>query len=504
MPTDLPEELSSASIRNFEAKVRQGCARCGLEGWRGPLLAGFSGGGDSAALLLALSTLMSGRGRWPSSLIAVHIHHGLRPETAERDAAHAESFCKARGISFLRIDVRAVDVSGRGREAAARAARRGAFLEAARTTGAGAVALAHTQDDQAETVLMHLFEGAGIRGLAGMQPRARLEEESSPEGEPPVYLLRPLLDLTRAEARAYLKALGAEWVEDETNADERLLRNRLRRRLFPVIEEILGEGAAGRVAASAGHLSAALDVLNDEIGKAREKYFSEEEGRIRVTPLAGVSRLPQAVRAGLWEAALGEAYRKTNERWKRIPLERLFHAVDHLALEGGPSASLNLPGGLEARRSYDAIFFGPEKDQRRKPENEIPLALPGRTVHPDLNVSIEAIPAGQFQGEGDGKMIVLLGAGDLRDGAVLRARREGDRFHPAGAPGEKKLKDFFIDRKVPVSERDFTPLVATGKEIIWTVGQAVSEKYAAGPNSGEGFVLKAEMWPETTDKSTEI
>jgi tRNA(Ile)-lysidine synthase len=101
-------------------------------------------------------------------------------------------------------------------------------------------------------------------------------------------------------------------------------------------------------------------------------------------------------------------------------------------------------------------------------------------------------------------MIVLLEAGHLRDGAVLRARREGDRFHPAGAPGEKKLKDFFIDRKVPAAERDFTPLVATGKEIIWTVGQAVSEKYAAGPISREGFVLKAEMWPEPIDSSAEI
>ncbi len=504
MSTDRPDEPHAARTREFEATVRRGCARCGIEGWRGPLLAGFSGGGDSAALLLALSSITSGRGRWPSPLIAVHANHGLRPETAERDSRHAESFCEARGIPFRRIDVNPENFPGRGLEAAAREARRSAFLEAARTTGARAVALAHTIDDQAETVLMHLLEGAGVRGLTGMRPRARLQGVSSRNDDPPVYILRPMLGVSRAESRSYLEALGAEWVEDETNADERHLRNRLRLRLLPLIEEILGESVSGRVAASADHLSAALDVLDGEIGKAREKFFSKEEGGVRVAPLSGVSRLPQAIRAGLWEAALNEAYQKTDEGRKRVPLGRLVEMIDRLALEGGPSSSLNLPGGVEALRAYDEICFGPKKEPRRKPENAILLSLPGRTVHPGLNVSIEAIPADQFRGEGDGKTIVLVNAANLRGRAVLRARREGDRFHPSGAPGEKKLKDFFIDRKVPLPNRDFTPLIAIGKEIVWVAGQAVSEKYTCETESREGYFLKAANWPETTEISSEI
>ncbi|MEE9240750.1 MAG: tRNA lysidine(34) synthetase TilS [bacterium] len=503
MPTDLPETRSFASIRDFEAKLRQGCARCGLEEWKGPLLVGYSGGGDSTALLLSLASLTSGRGRWPSSLIAVHVNHGLRPETAERDARHAESLCKSRGISFRRIDATPGDVSGRGPEAAARETRRAAFLEAARATGARAVALAHTLDDQAETILMRLLEGAGIRGMTGMRPQAPLQEEPLSDDEQPVYVLRPLLEVSRAEARAYLEALGAEWVEDETNAEDRHLRNRLRLHVFPAIEKISGEGVAGRIAASADHLAAALDVLKNEVGKAREKFFSNEKERIRVAPLSEVSRLPQAVRASLWEAALNEAYRNACKDRKRIPLERLVRMIDRLATQGGPSSSLNLPGAVEARRDYDAISFGPETETRQPPEGEVPLALPGRTVHPHLNVAIEAIPADQFHGERDGKMTVFLEADELRGGAVLRARREGDRFHPAGAPGEKKLKDFFIDQKVPYPERAFVPLVAAGKEVIWTVGRAVSQKYAAGPNSREGFVLKATMWPETVDISLE-
>lgn len=490
MSTDHSEKSNSVRIREFEASIRRGCAQCGIEGWRGPLLVGFSGGGDSAALLLALSSLVSGSGRWPSSLIAVHVNHGLRPETAERDARHAESLCKSQDISFRRIDVKPENISARGLEAAAREARRFAFLEAARSSGARAVALAHTMDDQAETVLMHLFEGAGVRGLAGMRLRASLRGNFTPIDDAPVHILRPMLGVSRAESRSYLDALGAEWVEDETNADERYLRNRLRLRLFPLIEEILGEGFSGRVAASANHLSAALDVLDIEIGKARDVFFSKEEEDIQVAPLSEVFRLPQAVRAGLWEAALNDVYHEVNKSQKRVPLERLVEMIDRLALEGGPSASLSLPGETEARRTYDGICFGPKKEPRRKSEDMVLLSLPGRTVHPSLNVSIEAIPANQFRGKGDGKTIVFVNAKSLRNKAVLRTRREGDRFHPLGAPGEKKLKDFFIDRKVPLQERDFTPLVAIGKEIVWTVGQAVSEKFGCEPNSQEGFVLK--------------
>ena len=217
-----------------------------------------------------------------------------------------------------------------------------------------------------------------------------------------------------------------------------------------------------------------------------------------------MSRLPQAVRIGLWEAALNEAYQGTNENRKRAPLGRLVQMIDRLALEGGPSASLNLPGGIEARRSYEGLCFSPEKEPRRKPEDDISLSLPGRTVHPGLNVSIEAIPADQFRGEGDGKTTVFVNAEKLLDRAVLRARREGDRFHPLGAPGEKKLKEYFIDRKVPLPERDFTPLIAIEKEIVWAVGQGVSEKYVFKPDSRKGFVLQAAKWPETIDTSSQI
>ncbi|MDP6367301.1 MAG: ATP-binding protein, partial [Nitrospinota bacterium] len=124
MPDNLSERRSSDIIRDFEAKVRKGCLRSGLTDVKGHLLVGFSGGADSTALLLSLKSLMSGGGRWPASLVAVHVEHGLRPGSSERDARHAEEFCQSHKISFRRVGVRVEESGGRGLEDAARRARR--------------------------------------------------------------------------------------------------------------------------------------------------------------------------------------------------------------------------------------------------------------------------------------------------------------------------------------------------------------------------------------------
>ncbi|MFC1491432.1 tRNA lysidine(34) synthetase TilS [Nitrospinota bacterium] len=495
MAPHLPEERSSGAIRRFEAKVRKGCLRCGLEEWRGPLLVGFSGGADSTALLISLASLISGRGRWPSSLIAVHVHHGLRPLTADRDAAHAENFCLSRKIPFRRIGV-SVD-EDRGLEAAAREARRGAFLKAAEETGARAIALAHTLDDQAETVLMRFFEGAGPKGLAGIRPRAPLQGEPGASIDQDISVVRPLLEISKNEVVEYLMARGTEWMEDETNSDERRLRNLVRRRILPVIRENMGESAIRRIVDSSDHVAEAAEALAASVEEARRAFLAEAGETIRISPLSGLALLPQAVRAGLWEIALNMALRKGSG--KRKALERLTLSMDHLALRGGPSVALSLPGKMEARRNYDSLILGPEEGVSRIPGEEVPLAIPGRTLHPGMRAEVEAVYSNQFNDIREANMTVVLDAARLQSGAVLRGRQPGDRFHLAGAPGDRKLKDFFIDRKVPLRGRDYVPIIASGNEVIWVVGHAVSEKYMAKPRSDQLLILKARFLSELSE-----
>ncbi len=490
------------TVRAFEAKLRKGWERCGLGGGRGPLSVGVSGGGDSTVLLLSAASLLEASGKAPkTSLLALHIDHGLRPEGAERDAAHAERLCKEREIPFRRLRVRVEGAEDVGLEAAARRARRAAYLAAAREAGAGAVALGHTQDDQVETVLMRLFEGSGLHGLSGIRPVSPLgpaAEGGGPEaeGEGQIVLLRPLLGVTRAEARAYLAALGVEWVEDETNEDERRLRNLFRRRVRPALEEALGAGAGARVAASAAHLAAALEVLDEAVREAERSYLSEEGGEVRVAPLPAVAALPQAVRAGLWRAALDRAGGAPRGR---KPLERLIEGMDRLAREGGPAARLDLPGGLEARRAYAALAVGPPRPARQVTEEAVPLRIPGRTVHPSLGLAVEARLHEREGGKGgkggdppgtDG-MSAWLDVDLLGEGAVLRRRRAGDRFRPGRGRKDRKLKDFFIDRKIPRGERDAIPLIAVGGEVGWVIGHSVSASFRAKRGARRKVLLRA-------------
>ncbi len=521
MPDNLSERRSSDIIRDFEAKVRKGCLRSGLTDVKGHLLVGFSGGADSTALLLSLKSLMSGGGRWPASLVAVHVEHGLRPGSSERDARHAEEFCQSHKISFRRVGVRVEESGGRGLEDAARRARRRAFVDAARETGARAVALAHTQDDQAETVLMHLFEGAGVRGIAGIRPRNRLEVDPPCKGDPSnagepsasnipeIEIFRPLLEISRTEIEDYLRARDTGWVEDESNANETRLRNLVRRQVIPIIRKNMGTGVIGRIAGSANHAADAAEALIKAVDDARNSFLSEENRRVRLAPVTGFILLPRAVRAGVWAAALD---RVDQPGGRRRALERLIENLDHLAVEESPSAQVSLAGGMAAWRRYDAIYMGPESEYAPPPQGEVPLAIPGRTRHEELGLEINAELGEyeQFQEGGEdsgGKMTALFDPALLPKGIVLRNRRAGDRFRPAGAPGDRKLKEFFIDRKIPRPERDFIPILAFERKVIWVVGQAVSGRYQGGaasvqatPRHGKRLILKARLFRKTFEK----
>ncbi len=489
------QSASAKRVRLFEAKVRHGGARCRLWERKGPFIVGYSGGGDSTALLLSLAALLEKAGfRAKERLLALHVHHGLRPGAADGDAAHAEAFCREREIPFRLARVRVKRSGGRGLEAAARDARRAALLSAADELGSNSVVLAHTRVDQIETVLMRLFEGGGPRGIAGIRPVAPLLQTFSAAGEG-VLLFRPMLDLTRAEILDYLEAREAAWVEDETNADESRLRNRIRRRVWPVIEESLGGDVGALIASGAERLGALLEVLDAEVRDAEAKFISETgAGEIRIRPLGAVAGLAQAVRAGLWRAALDRTHGPAGGKRGRRPLGRLISGIDALVTAGGPSGRIDLPSGLVARRIYDVLVIGPPPEPRTVSIVAVPLALPGRTRHGALGVELLAALGedGARPVVDKGFREVSLDADRLGEGPFLRSRLEGDRFRPAGAPGGRKLKAFFIDRKIPRAERDFIPLVAVGKEVAWVVGHAVSERYRAGANTRRVITLRAD------------
>ncbi len=466
--------------KRFEAKVRKGLQKSAYAAESAPLMVGFSGGADSTALLLSLKSIL------PESqlLCAVHIEHGLRGGLSKKDAEHAEQVCLRHDIDFRCEHVHVSRTAQLGLEGAARESRRSAFLAIGREIGSDTIALAHNRDDQAETVLMRLFEGAGVRGMGGIKWRTPL----SSKGEDAFHIIRPLLDLSREEILEYLEILGISWVEDETNLDESRLRNRIRKKIMPMVREHLGDAAISGIAKSA-EISAPLVFLMDEMSKELTvKFIHKDNGKLVVSPLGAVKELAQSLRAEVWRAALAMLRGESPAQTGRRALREWIEGLDRLAMGDKPSGVLSLPGDLEARKEYDRLIFGSSLVDSKLLE-EKKLRVPGKTVHHSLGLAIEA--SCHFTHRSNGAWEVCLDLEKLGADACIRTRRDGDRFHPLGRTKAKKLKDYLIKRKIPKSVRNRIPLLAVGDKVAWIIGHQVSAEFVLDGNEKRGVTLKA-------------
>ncbi len=444
----------------FEDEVLAWCRGEGILPSGAAALVAASGGPDSTALLHALGALAPGR-RW--RLAVAHLDHALRPESAE-DASFVRRQAAALGLPFFgaRVDVRALPGSvGRSTEEAARLARRSFLARAAREFRADAVALGHTVDDQAETVLLNLTRGAGTLGLAAMPPAAGI-------------FVRPLLARSRAEVLAYLDELGVPWREDPTNRDLSFLRNWFRLEVLPALE-----ARAPGVRASFAALAASARADEAALERRTAALLSRlvifrGEARITLAP-AFPAALPEALRGRAARQLYGEL------AGSRRGLDRR-HVEDVLSLrEGG---AVCLPAGVAARRAADGVSFERARAGPELRHWSAEVAVPGRTRVAPAGVEIEATLArapAQLRGRGLDEVWL-----DGRFGAArlsVRAWRDGDRVRPAALGGTKKLQDIFVDAKVPASERRRWPVICAGRDILWVPGLVLAE--GAGAPAGE-------------------
>ncbi len=406
------------------------------------ILVAFSGGADSTALLLSLEELLR-EGAF-SALYAAHLDHGIRGETAEADRLWCESFCRLRGIPFQseRADApRLAKDAGMTLEEAARALRYD-FLERARQRfAADYVAVAHQRDDQAETVLLHLLRGCGTAGLGGMKRRAGT-------------IVRPLLDVSRAEVEAYLASRGAAYRVDETNARDFALRNRLRNELLPAMRAYQPRvsEALCRTAALCAEDEDYLSALADEAGRR----LRDGDGFAR----RALAALPKPLSSRIVRAALlalsGDVTEADVRRVLALSIARTGTCIE---LAGGFSAWVDA-GTLHIGYYPAALSF------------EVPFCRFGETRTPAGTLVSERVA--QYRTPQDGQE-AFLALEALPEGLVVRTRRAGDRFFPLGAPGERKLSDVLTDRKIPREHRDL-PLLCAGSEVYWAVGLTVSER----------------------------
>ena len=436
------------------------------------VLVAVSGGPDSMALLHATRILAS---RFGFSICAGHVEHGIR-ERSREDADFVRERCEQAGVSFR---MRSVDAPGYAQEKklsledAARRLRYDALFAMAKEAGAARIALAHHMDDQAETVLMHLFRGSALGGFCGMRP---LREDG---------VIRPMLSVRREEVLVYCRENGIEYRIDETNADARYLRNALRLHILPQIERAF-PGAVESIARTAALVQDEEDFLR----ACADRAAGESADACGALNAASVRRLPAALARRVARAWLGD-----NGDAKRIEARHVEALLGLCAAETG--AALDVPGG-RARNNYGRIAWEGVPEAPAAFERE--LAVPGVTRCGKASVRATVLDAVPDDLTNHPATYDYFDFDAFPRHAVLRTRRPGDRFRPLGMCGSRTLREYFIDRKVPRAVRDRTPLCAEGDRIVWVAGMGVGDAVRVRQETTKR-VLKLEIIEENGESS---
>ena len=450
----------------------------------GRVVAAVSGGGDSVALLHVLTELAA---RAVVTLAGLaHVNHRFRGPESDGDERFCRDLASRFGVPCLVESVAVADVARSRRvsvEQAGHQVRHAFFGRAAGELGADRVALGHTVDDQAETVLLRLIRGAGAAGLSGMRPRAGL-------------LVRPLLAVSRVELRRYLADRGIAFREDASNDDRRVPRNRVRHELLPHLRTYSPKivDALARGADIAREDEAWLSRRANE---AAADLVSSGGGAIEIDA-AGLSALPPAlarrvVREALARVAPGRAAVGFG------PIERVRRA----AAEGLPRADLP---GCRVERAGGIVRLVARRGRgapQRRPGFAYRLEIPGEVSVPDANVTIRAEVV-------EPDALGLFGRGAAVDATaavvavpaaplVVRSWRFGDRYRPSGLGGRsRKLQDLFVDRKVPRADRTRVPIVLDAADrVIWVVGFGTSHDFRPCEESESVLILKVSHLGET-------
>jgi tRNA(Ile)-lysidine synthase len=459
-------------------RVRQFVRRHDLMAPDTRVVAAVSGGSDSVALAHVLQAL-DAAGEMRLAGVA-HFNHQLRP-SAGADERFAEEVAASLGRPFFagREDVAArARRDGRSIEDAARTARHEFFAAARAHLSADVVAVGHTRDDQAETVLLRLTRGAGPRGLAGMHPR------NGP-------IVRPLLGCRREELRAWLAERSLPFVEDETNQDVSIPRNRVRAELLPRLEARFNPGIVDVLADQAElarETSAWMDAMAADLEARLVRRSTAASGAaVRELDAASLLAAPRALRRAV-------VWRVMREVAGRRPIA--FGHVDAALrlIEAPGETRIDLPGQRLERIGGSVVLTGrvAGAEGRTAPEDapnffRFSLSIPGEVALPDAgwivsaNTLADAADAERTRatvGKRLGRDLALVQLDRCRGSLAVRNRRPGDRFRPLGLDGQKKLQDYFVDRKVARAQRDSVPLVVDETDrIVWVAGFGIDEAF---------------------------
>ena len=434
------------------------------------IVIGLSGGPDSMALLYSL---MDAQKSLDFNIIVAHVNHGVRGEEALADQLFVET--KAKYLNVLHYS-KNVDMVQYGKdkgitaEEAGRELRYGFFREILKKHGGGKIAVAHNKNDQAETLLMRIMRGTGIDGLKGMDFKV---------GD----IIRPILNIHREDIEDYIKINSIETVLDKTNLLPIYSRNKVRLELIPYIEENFNPNLIDAL----WRLSQISNLDSSFLANtAIEKYNNILKSQMKSKVI-------------LYTDLLAKEHKSIQQRVIRIALEKVAlglqgfneqHIIDinNLILLG-TGKQLNLPNGIIVSISYDELIFQKEEDMKFE-DFKYELALGhNQFINKSYTFNIQLLDIDRISSIKMGRYIKCFDYDKIQGALSIRNRKSGDRFHPFGMNGSKKLKDYFIDEKINKDVRKEIPLLIDDENILWVVGYRTSDLYKLTKDSKKVLVV---------------
>lgn len=437
------------------------------------VIAGVSGGADSVCLFLMLLEL---REKIGFDLIAVHVHHGLRGEAADQDQQFVEALCEQHRIplEIFRVNLESIAKKRKqSLEEAGRMVRREAFDSVCKKYGGNKIALAHHQNDNAETLLWNLSRGTGLDGLGGIRPV---------NGK----FIRPLLCMNRKEIEEYLAKRKQSYCIDETNAGTDYTRNKLRHLVLPILEEQVNSAAVRHMNETMEQIWELQEYMQEQVEAAYQECVQEHFEKACWIQIQQKSfeTFPElikkmVIRKGMEQ--VGGKKRDLSHKHVDVMMELMNKQVGR---------TLDLPYEMHAKRNYEGIrlekqrtySFGEEKKAEIMQECMAELNIPGETILADRdlklrckilekpkNLSIKDIPQKIYTKWFD--------YGIIKSSLYIRTRQAGDIIVIDEKGHQKKLKNWFVDEKIPKEVRDSQLLLAENNEILWVLGHRMSQAY---------------------------
>ncbi len=493
------------------------------------VLAGVSGGADSVCLLAALLEFQH---ECPFTVTVVHVEHGIRGEESREDAKFVQNLCAKMGADCRTEHVdapREAKERGLSLEEAARILRYQIFEQVRRETGADVIAVAHNENDQAETVLWNLIRGSALKGLGGIRPVRG-------------NIIRPLLFTSRGRIEQILRERNLDWRTDRTNFEVEYTRNRLRMEVLPYFERYLNKKASEHIAKAAEQLQEAQSYIESQVKHAAERCIADSTERFAADRTAGKGRAAHGKETdGAGQGTARRIFLKLDGFTQEEPYiqgellrECISRCAGGMGLKDVGNVHIemlrrlaempcgrrqDLPGGITASRRDGVILFEKKTtvpaqrrgtregngkaenvviettdgcgtgEKSRKAENvgicggsgEYFLDLNGRTEIGDMTVITRTISREQFDAEipheilSEKKYTKWLSCDTIKNNVYCRKRKTGDYLTVNAQGGRKKLKDYMIDCKIPREERDSLWLFADGAHVLWLPGFRISE-----------------------------